>query len=996
MQHNYYDEWNALLLKEYFGPANDDEQVWIQTTREELDDFGFRLGGTAGLIDAVKAGPSWCNWSPKQIVTIVNFLIRQRRSAPPKMAAYQDPGEYEELFENLDAPTYMPYVALFVLAASEVGEGGYYATIAELSGGFFESSEETRELLRDVWDDLSGWTNDLSGEYGRFSNLKIGKHAYVGLAKAQALVTQKDRVELPKIFARLGLKPSQPLSPSLMTQVAESVASSDQCSKGMREACNELSVYGDALTEIFSNRLNEWEGSLGERRAKVRGHARTEIPKLQVMLRDTFDGWLICWRSRLDGNFEHIRIKIGDTLHGGEIDPVRGHVIFQSNQPSAQYDAWQLLNESSKSQTSVGATVDYSGDNRLSESIDLELSKVLARGLCWIDTALGAGSALAEAGMPVSGPLYLLTRIADLSEYLEITLASKFELISDTEGLPAAWRLWGIEHVDDLSSGERSALQRLIGDNSGSAERARISFYGGCVIQRAGGRMYLDYDLPNIEVQMPPNSVLECEGLNLTELSPRPDSNIDEKRVSARHYSLARAEGTSKLQFEFSIALGSEKLCTKRLKIASEAGAAVGLHKNFSIGVYGEPRPDSSGARGYMLSAANSIHSTPDFKRYEKPHLLNRWQTEINPTDSLSVRFLDALASKGSLLFGEAKQLIGRLNFASSAKWLSPVPFLYEMQSLGHLEIQTDQRGHLIRVHACEPIIYEVCEKIDSKLVRWRLSGTFRQIVWVNLIKAEEVLVFAHRGVLHIFWEAENARSLHSFAKNNGFSLIANPAANILSWAGSVSGLRSRIGERTIAERSSPSNLERFNPNQARFTSEPLRSMKVDANRQVELFRLDDPIVPAMRVSMLGSLEEDGRANYSYIEDSSWAVWLAFTSFVDFASAHFPDVSPWPICYRAATSSLILPARLRLPSILERALCATSGLLPTKVNYSHTNESGKNSFELFCVESSEKVATLPDVYLDMVAGTWLVYEGVPEELASILVSKLECRLWIEI
>ena len=36
-------------LKEYFGPANDGEQVWIQTMRAELDDFGFRLGGTAGL-----------------------------------------------------------------------------------------------------------------------------------------------------------------------------------------------------------------------------------------------------------------------------------------------------------------------------------------------------------------------------------------------------------------------------------------------------------------------------------------------------------------------------------------------------------------------------------------------------------------------------------------------------------------------------------------------------------------------------------------------------------------------------------------------------------------------------------------------------------------------------------------------------------------------------------------------------------------------------------
>ena len=86
--------------------------------------------------------------------------------------------------------------------------------------------------------------------------------------------------------------------------------------------------------------------------------------------------------------------------------------------------------------------------------------------------------------------------------------------------------MWVIEHVDDLRPSERSAVRRLIGDDSGAEERARISFYGGCVIQRAGGRMYLDYDLPHVEVQMPPNSVLECDGLTITELSPSLGSEI--------------------------------------------------------------------------------------------------------------------------------------------------------------------------------------------------------------------------------------------------------------------------------------------------------------------------------------------------------------------------------------------------------------------------------------------------------------------------------------
>ena len=122
----------------------------------------------------------------------MNFLIKQRNTLTEY--PYRDPEVYDQLFENPDAPTYMPYVALFVLAASEMGGRGYYATIAELSDGQFESSEDSREFLRAVWNDLSNWTADLFGEYGNFSSLKIGKHAYVGLAKAQALVTQKDRI----------------------------------------------------------------------------------------------------------------------------------------------------------------------------------------------------------------------------------------------------------------------------------------------------------------------------------------------------------------------------------------------------------------------------------------------------------------------------------------------------------------------------------------------------------------------------------------------------------------------------------------------------------------------------------------------------------------------------------------------------------------------------------------------------------------------------------
>ena len=254
------------------------------------------------------------------------------------------------------------------------------------------------------------------------------------------------------------------------------------------------------------------------------------------------------------------------------------------------------MNDAAQSRESIEASIEFSGDDRLPETIDLEVSELSTRGLCWIDTTEGSCTALAEAEMPVSGPLYLLSRLTDLSQQLENELASKFERIPDTDGLSSEWQLWVIEHVDDLRPSERSA-QRLIGDDSGAEERARISFYGGCVIQRAGGRMYLDYDLPHVEVQMPPNSVLECDGLTITELSPSRGSKLD-KNMFPR--SITRSH-VRKAAISCSLSLALSKVVknfTKRLKIASEAGARLGYIKIFQ-GIYGEPESDSTGIRGY-------------------------------------------------------------------------------------------------------------------------------------------------------------------------------------------------------------------------------------------------------------------------------------------------------------------------------------------------------------------------------------------------------------
>ena len=71
------------------------------------------------------------------------------------------------------------------------------------------------------------------------------------------------------------------------------------------------------------------------------------------------------------------------------------------------------------------------------------------------------------------------------------------------------------------------------------------------------------------------------------------------------------------------------------------------------------------------------------------------------------------------------------------------------------------------------------------------------------------------------------------------------------------------------------------------------------------------------------------------------------------------------------------------------------GLLPTKVKCFTSGKPLDDSL-FACEESMRKVARVPGVYYDMADGMWLIYEGVPECIASTLASKLDSELWIEL
>ena len=100
------------------------------------------------------------------------------------------------------------------------------------------------------------------------------------------------------------------------------------------------------------------------------------------------------------------------------------------------------------------------------------------------------------------------------------------------------------------------------------------------------------------------------------------------------------------------------------------------------------------------------------------------------------------------------------------------------------------------------------------------------------------------------------------------------------------------------------------------------------------------------------------------MHDSRWGIWLALSAFAEFArdSHGRQDAVPWPIHYTENDGTLWLPARLRPPFVIERALVMCAASSP--------------------FTSSVAPGTVSPVYAEMVGGIWLGYRWVPEEVAG--------------
>ena len=106
-----------------------------------------------------------------------------------------------------------------------------------------------------------------------------------------------------------------------------------------------------------------------------------------------------------------------------------------------------------------------------------------------------------------------------------------------------------------------------------------------------------------------------------------------------------------------------------------------------------------------------------------------------------------------------------------------------------------------------------------------------------------------------------------------------------------------------------------------------------------------------------------------------------------------PIACPWPLPYSKTDGSVWLPARMKPPLVIERALCLCSGSGPRQILADIENDEDDNFIKLVETHNNRHVVgRVSSVYTEMAKGTWLQYQWVPEELAAVLASNLGCEL----
>lgn len=991
--------WNDLLLSEFFSGASANEDVWIRATRAELDSFGLHLGGAQGLIDAVRSGAPWLPSLPNCCAT-ARILVEQRRD-PLRTRLYVDPGAVNTRYLGALAPTYLPILALWVLAASDdQAEGGFYASVQRLLGQPFKNETKVTEAMSRTWEDLEAWSSrECDGRFGSFRCRVLGEHRFVGIPRSQGLISRQDGRNLSKLFWDARLRPGQALTDAMLASLFARGCESPILTRPLRSAMAKPE-YQPPLAALLRKLLGSWDGNRPQgsqagtgqhitgQQTKESDDTKASVTLVLLPSEEEPNRWDVCWSVPALVDVLRCSLEIGGQrlpafLHRPSArfltavseDHVRQSLAALSASTSMQIEVLVQLDDDS---------ADTCGDQYRKELIRQTSRRILA----WNSIDPRFGQQLIERDIPLYGVFYLICAPADWARTDPWLRRERISFESmKVGGLPMGWGMACIHRAEALTAEHRQHLADA--SEAIDVPLARLRLVGGGRLQRGGARLFASYDLPAIEFEGPHETFIDAPGLRLSEVPQHP---AQEGKSGVRRFLVDLIDVNCR-SFDIRLVADKAELANTRLRVADSDGEGRGAARDFSLDPLGFPMPTVAGLQGNRIGGAQQDLTSGVWRADQMQEIptIAAWAGK-SFAESGAAQFLDTLAARGSMSYGEARDQVSRLSWGGN-----PISLLMDLRARGCLEIETDGKGHFVRIHGVAPSLYSL-PAMQEGLPLFGVSGTLRLAQWTllqanpNFMVAVADPVPGHLPALHVV--AVDAQSVQAECSSMGFLFALRPAWNVACWAESLRQAREAVesqGTENIA--AELGHLHRLKADSARFVAVSEPHMSIDRECGAQLFRFDDPQATALQLYVLGVRRADGTSRYSHVPDSRWGVWISQLAFAEMLKEKYGrnDAFPWPLHYDPEARDLWVPARLRPPAVLERALALCAGTGPA-IHFLSSGGDAENRSPVFDSHSRHVVGAISHVYREFVPGHWLRYSWVPVEIARRVAASLGCAL----
>ncbi len=983
-----FSEWNLRLLRSFFSEASRGEEVFLRVDKEILDQIGQDIGGDAGFLEAIRTGPTWVRSS--SLTQRILELVGQRR-LPARN--YKDPGHFDATYRGLRAPTYLPYLAALVRNDS-INQSGYYQGLQADLKLQHQFGPNEMERVESAWEDLEAWTKSNNDRFGFFRLRRLGGYRLIGVPRSQSILKPSDVEDLARVFVQAHIRPGQDLSDGKLALVLDEARSAQASFTAAFQRALGIPDFEQPILATIRSAYSDWDGTLPARSSSgnAPGHRETERASgasiglcLSVVGDEPLELSPHWWLPALQdsGNF---RLMQGGTTWDGAFAGTEGAATGLAADKAMMI--WSIAERAYGQAMPFDIECTASdGSEPTKASLDLPEKKL------WIlspsfDGPTGAIE-LREGELPGSGQAYLLAspRNAGLNKYLDREKPPHEIIVA--EGIPKDWLLVCLHECATLTDDQR----RLPDGEDAHPKPRAIRFIGGRSVRRGYSRMYLPYDLPSIELDAPEGTRMVCpDGLRLVEEKIRSSQGIfPPSQFKPRKRFKVELGSSNSAAYEIKAMKGSEILSQAKLRIAGLSGELVETGQPFSLDSLGNPMASHEGLSGVLPppDPGEPAFDLVDQDVFEvsvaeigTPANLVHYQNGAREF------FLDALAQFGSIDYGTARDQILRLQ-QGTGNVTDPPLFLLDLRSRGHLEISTTSKGHMSRVHAVAPTIYELPVSSAGKRA-YGVTGTLRLTHW------DQIASESHAWTAYRIQTGDNAfkplrllfrelAGVEAICEQLGLRFSSAPAAAIAAWSAPVDFVRGealRNPMESIGDAREGAIM--FNPSKGRFTAQP------SGNQYRQLWKVRDLDTGMDNIYVL---HDQGR--FAFVRDRNWGRWIALDAFAKFVSDMYQvsGVHPMPISYSSSDRTLWLPARLNLPFALERALTLCSGDAPNVLDLrspADTPDAGR--IPLATKSSIHPLLAVNRFYNDMAIGKWLAYRWVPEQIASSVADKLGATL----